>query len=559
MGLFVQVETRFDKNCKEVRMKIAPLWLGAVVAQSGDDVDTEAGDERWGTDGLDWGNGNDYLLTGDSNTKYGAAETVQAVTCWESNNMGDLRHWRTQNDDGFGWGNIHHGHDQAADQADLESDDNPDYQVGTWFEEMDRNGQNNLDMHSVLAFDNRYSGCIYEVANWDYSATSYNTNWYVQYGWDGSAHDDSGEDDSVPGMIIRPNWWHYFNAHIVFDSTHSQAPFGYAKHLIAMANPSYEGLGFLNFIVTFARASSSEWTDVGDRGTVNHNVRSTVTDLFSGGYVFKIQPGIQGTDEYEWYSTYTSVSTTSGTWAAKPAISSFPHNDLGKDFRFNIRVLHKGGEGDPSAAGTKDSYYFYKINQIDITFPYTVRCPKEETHVNADGPTNTFRCMDSANFNGHRGWHKDVANTHQTDYEDENRRAYVETLENPSISLAGSNYCNSTPMADGTWFQCGVDYSVQGLMNTYDEFAQQEFGTHQEFWFQFYYHFEISVAGGGRDSEVDGFDPAITVVDVDTIASGRTPDYIYNFPNILFNAFELTHVSFTCNHDADLNFNTNRC
>lgn len=533
-------------------MKIAPLWLGAVVAQSGDDVDTEAGDERWGTDGLDWGNGNDFLLTGDGQGKRQPAETVQAVTCWESNNMGDLRHWRTQNDDGFGWGNIHHGHDQAADQADLTTDD-ADYQVGTWFEEMDTTGVNNLDMHSVLAFDNRYSGCIYEVANWDYSATSYNTNWSVQYGWDGTTNTATGTDASVANMTIRPNWWHYFNAHIVFDpsSTH-----GYGTHFIAMANPSYEGLGFLNFIVTFARTIDTTWTDAaGIRGTVNHNVKQTVTDLFSGGYVFKIEPGTQGTPAEEWYSEYTGTD-----WDEKPAISSFPHNDLGKDFRFNIRVLHKGGEGDPSAAGTKDSYYFFKINKIDIEFPYTVRCPKELTHVNADSANgNTFRCMDSANFNGHRSWFKDEPNTHQSDYEDENKRTFIETLSGAvfSGSLAGDDYCHSAPMADGTWFQCGKAYSVEGLMNTYDEYAQQEFGTHQEFWFQFYYHFEIDITGDGRDSEVDGFQPVVDAVDVSVLAATRTLDYIYNFPNILFNAFELTNVAFTCNTNNV--FNTNRC
>merc|ERR1719394_1184623 len=75
-------------------------------------------------------------------------------------------------------------------------------------------------------------------------------------------------------------------------------------------------------------------------------------------------------------------------------VSSFPHNNLGKDFRFNLRVLQGAMATDPatgestSLASAKDaafftatkkganqiyrSYYFYKINQIDIRFPYYV-------------------------------------------------------------------------------------------------------------------------------------------------------------------------------------------
>ena len=69
-------------------------------------------------------------------------------------------------------------------------------------------------------------------------------------------------------------------------------------------------------------------------------------------------------------------------------VSSFPHNNLGKDFRFNLRVLQGAmaaatSGNDPTSLNFFNdskkgpnqiyrSYYFYKINQIDIRFPYYV-------------------------------------------------------------------------------------------------------------------------------------------------------------------------------------------
>ena len=79
-------------------------------------------------------------------------------------------------------------------------------------------------------------------------------------------------------------------------------------------------------------------------------------------------------------------------------------------------------------------------------------------------------------------------------------------------------------------------------MNTYDERAQNEYGTYQEFWFQFHYHFEIDITTAtGNLIAVDG--------------NGSVKPY--NFPNILFNAFEVTTVTFTCDA-SDLN-NANQC
>ena len=66
-------------------------------------------------------------------------------------------------------------------------------------------------------------------------------------------------------------------------------------------------------------------------------------------------------------------------WANGLAISSFPHNQLGKDFRFNIRTLHQMGDGKKRAERRSNgattvaySYFFYGINSISIQFPQYV-------------------------------------------------------------------------------------------------------------------------------------------------------------------------------------------
>jgi len=508
-------------------MKIAPVFLGAVFAQeSGDYSDYEApaaaaGEDRWDS----WGSDNNFLMASGERA-FGTSEVVQAVTCWESNNMGDLRHYNTEVDS-FGWSNVHHGHDQAAD-SNIVNGDESDFQVGTLY--IDHGATNQIDLHSAEAFDNRYSGCIYEVPNWTYSSSTYNIKWQVHYGLaaDGTTKTELGIDASFgTGNEIRVNWWHYFNAHVFANGSAM-------THHITMANPQYEGLGYLNFIATFAKSSTAVFgTDAfySNRITINHNVETTVTDNYSGGGAFSVE---MGDNTETWYSAFTTNDWTT----SNAAISSFPHNDLGKDFRFNVRVLHHGGDGNPADASGKDSYYFYRINKIGIVFPFVVRCPREARNVAADTAGDSFRCMDSANFNGHRGWYDNQTNDHATVQKNENLPFYLETLSGGTI---GADFC-TTARSDGEWYQCGTTYYVEGLMNTYDEAAQQEFGTHQEFWFQFFYNFEL----GSRGSKTT---PAIS--------ASTTSFEHFNYPNILFNAFEVTSVTFECGN-TNL-YNSNLC
>jgi hypothetical protein len=104
---------------------------------------------------------------------------------------------------------------------------------------------------------------------------------------------------------------------------------------------------------------------------------------------------------------------------------------------------------------------------------------------------------------------------------------------------SGTNFpalCTGTPTLG--MHSCGDEYSVMGLMNMYDEYAQQEYGTHQELWFQFHYKYvhQQNTVGG----EV-----------------GEDQTAVYNYPNKLFNAFEVVSVTGGCDNTNLMN--SNRC
>ena len=263
---------------------------------------------------------------------------------------------------------------------------------------------------------------------------------------------------------------------------------------------------------------------------------------------------------------------------------------------------------------------------------------------------DTFRCMDSAYFNGHRGWdsskpygHTDKSdadtytssawdgyNTSTNHRPDENHPLYLEQLtENdgtkykgilvdhdqnedgtdtdPVYDSADGFICGDVPPFGslaatdykGGWYKCGQKYTVHGLMNTYDEHAQLEYGTMQEIWFQFWYHYVITwdtshTAAAGtdfwdkRNSNTNRYrspsgatnpnqgwptgnkvfhdgahdDVYFHMGNYKNAYAGASSDvirydHVHNFPNVLFNAFELRGIRFYCD---DVNsFNSNTC
>jgi len=448
------------------------------------------------------------------NSYYGKAKVyaaVTAVTCWESNHMGS----HDTNPD---------GHSHEGDAPGITGQENRDNYGWLNIHENHATTGTESNAHSSDAFDHRLSGCIYEGSGFTYGATTYDRFWNVVY---------------ADNTDLSPVWWHYFNAHVLEGGSKS-------AHKIVMANPTYEGLGYVNFIVTFVKVTAA--TGNGNfveatLGTYINKHETYHTDRYAPASHFTIS---YDDTANQWYSTMAAPVSGVASWTDNVAISSFPQNDLGKDFRFNIRILHKMGEGDQDEA--IDSYYWYKVNTVTITFPATVGCHWDTM---ADTTQGYWRCMDSASGptinptsnpvvnpqGGHMSWVSNDA-THS----DGTRRRFHESFEDsPAIS---GGLCSTTYSASDNRrmekMACGKTYKVEGLMNTYDEYAQQEYGTHQEFWFQFNYYYALT---GTLETDCTGYE------DFDC----------YQAPNHLFNAFEISTVTLECNADNLDSHNGNKC
>ena len=342
------------------------------------------------------------------NSYYGKsnAVTVKAVTCWESNHMGS----HDTNPD---------GHSHEGDAPGITDQDNRDNYGWLNIHENHLTDVEVHNAHSLDAFDHRLSGCIYEGSGFTYSANTYNLKWEVEY-----------KDTTT----LTPVWWHYFNAH-VFSGGNKK------KHYIAMANPTYEGLGYVNFIVTYVKQA------IGSTGAISGYI-NTDENLHTDLYTDASNIDIEITAD-NWYSTLGDVAA----WTTENvAISSFPQNDLGKDFRFNIRILHKMGEAE-QAEGI-DSYYWYKVNKVTITFPSTVGCHWDSMEAGAQ--YGYFRCMDSASGpaagnSGHMSWVSD-----DDGHSDSTERTFDETF--PTAYTGGG--CSAT--YDEQKMSCGTVYAVEG-------------------------------------------------------------------------------------------------
>jgi hypothetical protein len=143
--------------------------------------------------------------------------------------------------------------------------------------------------------------------------------------------------------------------------------------------------------------------------------------------------------------------------------------------------------------------------------------------------------MDSAGFNGHQ--ETEPFNPAAT-----NVPRFTEALTDGTGTAVARfpALCSATGVVGK--HSCGNSYTVNGLMNMYDEYAQQEFGTHQELWFQFYYKYQwtSSVQGDAAEFHSDSTD-------------------VYNYPNKLFNAFEIVSIAGSCDTTNLQAWNKNRC
>jgi len=248
----------------------------------------------------------------------------------------------------------------------------------------------------------RHAGCLYEIPDWFYGLKTYKNVRILTYSYDSASN--AGVTIDTTNYKSYVHWVHVFNAHIHIDETTtkgvsqycapSNAVNGISNHgcanqdpihqfAVVMANPTYEGLGFLNFVATY----HDSWADT-NAGHQGHRFQSSYAKAAlyenAGNWWLSDKGGIVNSDTnaVTWHLPCNSTpDCANDTWKVSNrhkglAISSFPHNQLGKDFRFNIRTLHTMGHGKQRALlrsstsnNTAYSYFFYGINEIHIYFP----------------------------------------------------------------------------------------------------------------------------------------------------------------------------------------------
>ncbi|CAG5102201.1 Oidioi.mRNA.OKI2018_I69.chr1.g188.t1.cds [Oikopleura dioica] len=413
----------------------------------------------------------------------------------------------------------------------------------------------------------RHAGCLYELAGFDYKESTYD-HVYKAYYYNGYFKNDySG---SLTRAVVDtnidyvPNWVHFFNAHLLVGGVVSgstapavsgtgDAGTGYSSEQsnanLVIANPQYEGLGFLNFIATYKVKGKDtgdhyqEFIDMTERtqnpgatGTTYNTINSASTqhaDGIGGEWFFD---GWMGTWTVDLQTTEWKSSLSSGTWTTNFAISSFPHNELGKDFRFNLRILHE--------EGTYESYYWYHVNEIVITFPHAVSYALHNDYKRG----LTFSAADSVNSQTYQlmnvenaeeriniippldlGTWDDVNFFRADDWirtgADGKKINHIMGWLDTAASTKAS-WCTGTDAADENF--CATKFKILGLMNTYDEHFAAQMGNIQEIWIQLSYAMQ-DVTNGVAYSTADR-------------------DYTVEspFPYLHFHATEISSIAATC-------------
>ena len=361
--------------------------------------------------------------------------------------------------------------------------------------------------HGFMADDWRYSlrhsGCLWEVKDFSYSAATYSVQ-----------HNLAWTDSSNKGAKVH--WVHVFNAHIYAKANNAVNGFR-----IVMANPVYEGLGYLNFVSTYAD------TAIAAEGKFTHDPFASTYDI-SAQYV-----NSKGT----WTLTKTGDSwklvagssapafAAAGAAAAGVAISSFPHNQLGADFRFNVRTLHEFGHGFQEAkrtteANKADSYFWYAVDTITITFPHHVSamdsCHALRAGASSDTSVDCSKHVHSIIVDENHVTGTDGSYVHtgrlQASITDACNNKY-----GPSEADDTNHYCAS--FCANAAITCGKKLTISNVMKTYDEFHLRQYGTIQEIWAQLQYAYTHTVDRSN-----------------DSNAATKPTGFESPFPNVFFSA-----------------------
>jgi len=500
-----------------------------------------------------------------------AAETyAYALNCWPANFDTDKLVHHSANTDPyevFNTGPLHYyGSEQknAGDTDEASPSANANNRGGLyhygWENDESTVGDTSAGRYKVNALPSqwihyhsaRHAGCLYELAGFDYKAATYNKVFdaryfngyfdsnFAQADWANTGIINANADNSV----YVPNWVHFFNAHLLVGGSVSQstapvattgytaAASGTINAKVVIANPQYEGLGFLNFIATYKVKDKTtglhytEFIDMtkktnagGDYDT--YNAINTATTQHTAGVSGEwFYDGWMGTwtfnkdDSSDWRSVYSETSASAGAWTEFIAISSFPHNELGKDFRFNLRIITK----PDTTLQIPESYYWYKVNSITITFPSAVAYALHNDYkrtvqgsaafqvnsddyqmmnvANADKRVNIIPPLDigtwdDVSFLREEDWVRDPNATNNNKYNRIN--GWLDTQATGSTATV-ANWCRDDGDAADEDF-CATKFKIEGLMNTYDEHFAAQKGNIQEIWIQLSYAHRINTVG----------------------------------------------------------------
>jgi hypothetical protein len=614
-------------------MKLLPLaCFAASAAQSGDydygAVDAGDDDRHYGYNS--YGDYDSHGHSGGTNWAFGAkalgaGSIAIALNCWPANFDTDTLMMRDDQNmnpkENHPYGPLHvYGSEKHSYYADMNSQNSFDtedpglragmgghYHYGHAHSADTWNSAPSTWVHYHSA---RHAGCLYEIPNFTYNSATWDKQWHL---WYYNGYYDTGNKGSfVPattdlqaGMsaIYDPNWVHFFNAHVLPTASfpmstdpnaQDPSPGGNSIKLV-IANPQYEGLGWLNFVATYGRrgfvvgesykefADSTHVTSTTaalagfDTYTQINSSPAQQTEGTTGNYYYDAWMGtwelsVEDTDTWVTLYDESAGSTFSPNHSdAGIAVSSFPHNELGKDFRFNLRVLLCD-----SANTNRKMYYFYKINTITIEFPHYVtyalhydgREDNTDPHNTMDGGTNGGggNAQGDGLYNVAQNndrdniippldlgsWRDSSFGMHDVSPNDHHRiTGYLSTQSGDFCSTGDSDcadFCR-TPSTD-----CGINdlqctaenleevcskyFHITGLLNTYSERLGGQRGTYQEIWVQLQY----AMAQGSINSNPD---------------IGGTNDIISSpFPYLHFMSYEIMDISFMCDTTNVDNGNT---
>lgn len=441
---------------------LTSTFLAAVAAQSGDYTDYEQAEVDKGFQ--------DYGNKGQSGSSFatgfsfgsGRSSTAVALNCWGANfdtdtDTGALGPIHLRGSDARvnnNGGRYQYGHQSSAGQAA------------------------NSDFHQ--SSHHRLPGCIYEVKDWDYDSDNYNGIHKLTY-----------------VGTYTPIWQHFFNAHVIPSG-------GVNPVKLVMANPTYEGLGWLNFVVTYSLDSG-----VDDYNSFTDD-RSGDADPWKGAWTLDLN--------HEAWHTHATDKKQNWALQGTPAVSSFPNNDLGKDFRFNIRTLH--------SINGAESYYFYQVSTITVNFPHFVAYAlhndyRSSTDMTADpnvidgddvGTPGTGETQGQLTSSGRINIIPPVDQANHYNAPDDNNIAGYLVYETAASAItcdpADDDTCASwcvVPEADkGLERLCSKRLIIEGLLSTYSDHLtpaeQRQKGTLTEIWVQLSYAMNAEATGFFKDT-----------------------------------------------------------